>query len=235
MKYTQAFDFIKRLLCLSCNNYSTVLALVKHPFFSATNNSLDDVMSDIMEGRWLESERREQLQRLKMMESSMMPLDEHRAHLASEERAAIVDWLFEIVSVFDKSTRSVFIAMAYLDKAISRSGEVRSMRPNVYLLILERCHFSHADCCTIHLTQSVRRDQLQLLAATCLHIASKVEDNLPLDVTNLYYSADRTFQKEDIVEVEVRILQHLDWHLWSATVHDFVGLYHKYLGIGDNT
>ncbi len=80
----------------------------------------------------------------------------------------------------------------------------------------------------------MRKDQLQLLAATCLHIASKIEDDVPIDVTNLFYSADKTFEKEDIVELEVRVLKLLDFYLFP-TIHDFVGLYHQYLGIVDKT
>ena len=65
----------------------------------------------------------------------------------------------------------------------------------------------------------VRRSQLQLLAATCLHIASKVEDEEPINVTELHYCADRMYDIEDVVNLEEETLEILAETIWNAATY----------------
>jgi hypothetical protein len=77
----------------------------------------------------------------------------------------------------------------------------------------------------------VKKNQLQLFAATCLHIASKIEDDKAVDVKELHYCADRTFQPKDIIELEEEILQECNWCLSSPTIIDFTMIYLEYLRV----
>ena len=76
----------------------------------------------------------------------------------------------------------------------------------------------------------VKRKQLQLLAATCLHIASKLEDEKAVNVTDLHLSADRMYNVEDIVNLEEETLETIEWFISSPTIHDFVLIYHECIG-----
>ena len=76
----------------------------------------------------------------------------------------------------------------------------------------------------------VKKSRLQLLAATCLHIASKLEDEGAVNASELHYCADRTFDTEDITRQEEDILDQIHWNISCPTIHDFVSLYQGYLG-----
>ena len=76
----------------------------------------------------------------------------------------------------------------------------------------------------------MKKNQLQLLAATCLHIASKIEDDVAVNVQELHYCADRIFKAKDIVELEEHIFQQIDWSLSLPTIYDFVMIYQEHLG-----
>jgi hypothetical protein len=64
-----------------------------------------------------------------------------------------------------------------------------------------------------------------LLAATCLHIASKIEDNEAITVKELHYCADRTYDVVDIVNLEERVLEEIGWNVTPTTINDFHSTY----------
>ncbi len=57
---------------------------------------------------------------LKQKESRIELVD-NRVHTKSGQWEKIVDWLFEIITVFEKSSQIVFMAMGYLDQYIGNS------------------------------------------------------------------------------------------------------------------
>ena len=107
------------------------------------------------------------------------------------QAAAMVDWLFEIATVFQLSTRTVFVAVGYYNKCCQRSGTKK----------------------------------YQLLAATCLYIASKCEDCHHVLVGNLSFSADRMFNETHIISMERRVLDAIGWDLYVPTIYDFARSY----------
>ena len=118
------------------------------------------------------------------------------------QAAAMVDWLFEIATVFHLSTRTVFVAVGYYNMCCQRS---------VVNTILD--------------TNEAGSKNFQLLAATSLYIASKCEDCHHVLVGNLSFSADRTFNEADIIATERRVLDAIDWKLYLPTIYDFVRSY----------
>jgi serine/threonine protein kinase len=107
-------------------------------------------------------------------------------------RAMLVDWLVELVDVFDMYLRSAFLAVAYTDAFLSRT--------------------------------TVSRDQLQLVAATCLHVASKCEDTAYISVNDLVMCADNLYTSAEVLQMEEKLLNVLDFRLGVPNVYDFLKL-----------
>jgi hypothetical protein len=124
----------------------------------------------------------------------------HREFVLFEpyQAAAMVDWLFEIATVFQLSTRTVFVAVGYYNICCQVS---------VVGNILD--------------TQETGTKKYQLLAATCLYIASKCEDCHHVLVGNLSFSADRMFNEADLISMERRVLDAIEWNLYLPTIYDF--------------
>jgi hypothetical protein len=124
--------------------------------------------------------------------------------ISTEQRASIVDWLFEIVTVFNKNTKTVYLAMEYLDEYLNKVSR------------------SEPDLKSID-------SELQLIAATCLYIASKCNDDVPIRIDDLPFCADKIFVTTDILRLEEIILLETEWNLINLTLHDVVLSYLKQL------
>ena len=111
-------------------------------------------------------------------------------------RSILVDWLVEVVDVFNMSIRSVYLAVQFVDQYMKK--------------------------------KPVKRSSLQLVGATCLHIASKCEDVAYIGAEDLTVCADNVYSSVDVLLKEEEILNDLDFNLSSATVLDFVVLYLEY-------
>ena len=66
---------------------------------------------------------------------------------------------------------------------------------------------------------------MQLIAATCLHIASKIEDDDFVSVDDLVFCADKTFARNDLIALEGIILKKIRWQISNPLIYDFVMLY----------
>jgi serine/threonine protein kinase len=111
--------------------------------------------------------------------------------IKASHRAILVDWLVEIVDVFDMSPRTTFVAMSFLDAYIARGLNIQT-------------------------------DKLQLFGATCLHIASKIEDGVRyISTKDLTFCGDNTYKIHDIVDMERKILSSIDFEISLPTVFDF--------------
>lgn len=133
---------------------------------------------------------------LKMIEKKTC-FDIPRKHIRQDQWATLVDWLLEIVDVFKLNNRAAFVAMNYFDRFIA-SNETKYTLTGNY----------------------------QLLAATCLHIASKCEEGMIIGVHDLVLSADNTYTVKDIISLEELVLRVLRWQVSSPVVLDFATLHH---------
>ncbi len=102
-----------------------------------------------------------------------------------DHRSLLVDWLVEVVDVFEISLRTLFLGVAYMDRYLRKS----------------RSH----------------RKQFQLIGATCLHIASKVEDVSYIGVDDIALCLDRMYEPRDILDIEETVLNSLQFQLVRKT------------------
>jgi transcription initiation factor TFIIIB Brf1 subunit/transcription initiation factor TFIIB len=90
-------------------------------------------------------------------------------------------------------------------------------------------YFDHFVLCQ----SRVHKRNYQLLVGACLLLASKCESSASpgISSSDISFSADNTFSSEDVLEKENVILSALRWKLAIPTIHDFVQLYIRKLGL----
>jgi cyclin A len=79
----------------------------------------------------------------------------------------------------------------------------------------------------------VRANKLQLVGVTCLMIAVKNLESADLDVHDFVRLSDNLFTKREIVHMEARILELLDFKINAPTVHTFLQYFHKVARLDD--
>lgn len=79
----------------------------------------------------------------------------------------------------------------------------------------------------------IRPDELQLLAAACILVSSKFFEVEFIFPESLCHYSDNAFDKESLLEYEIKVLTTLEWRTMAITPHDFVGILVKRIGIAD--
>ncbi|KAF4129950.1 Cyclin C-terminal domain-containing protein [Phytophthora infestans] len=74
---------------------------------------------------------------------------------------------------------------------------------------------------------TVGKSQLQLLGAACLHAASKMEDLTYIGVRDLVLCADNIYTATEVREMEVKVLNTLNFALLVPTALDFLNIYER--------
>jgi len=69
---------------------------------------------------------------------------------------------------------------------------------------------------------NIKKTQLQLLGATCMFIASKLKETLPLTAEKLVIYTDHSVTFNDLMDCELLVLNRLKWDLSAVTAHDFL-------------
>lgn len=75
------------------------------------------------------------------------------------------------------------------------------------------------------------RSELQLVGITSLFIACKYEELQPPDVKDFVYVTDKAFTREQILDLEVKILNALDWRVTVPSALTFLRRYAKVLDL----
>jgi hypothetical protein len=120
-------------------------------------------------------------------------------------RKDVIDWLIGVMDTFSMlmSTRTGFFAAALVDSYLLRPKE-------------SRCELK-------------RPEDLRLVAATCLYIASKCEDVSHVGIASLTFqaedSAGSNFDSVDILLTEESILNALDFDIYLPTVIDHLHIF----------
>ena len=70
------------------------------------------------------------------------------------------------------------------------------------------------------------KKQLQLIASSCLLIASKYEEIYPPEIRDFVYISNRLFNKEDMIEIEYDILKILNFNLLTVSPYIFLVRFH---------
>ncbi|XP_039861071.1 G1/S-specific cyclin-D1 [Simochromis diagramma] len=70
--------------------------------------------------------------------------------------------------------------------------------------------------------EATRKTRLQLLGATCMFLASKMKETVPLTAEKLCIYTDNSVLPGELLQMELLVLNKLKWDLASATPHDFI-------------
>ena len=103
--------------------------------------------------------------------------------LTSKMRALLVDWLVEVQVQFDLLQETLFLSVSILDRFLQEEG------------------------------QKTHKDQLQLVGVTALFIACKVEEVFMPDISDFVLITDNSHSKQDIKNMEIKILGTLNFKL----------------------
>jgi serine/threonine protein kinase len=195
---TDGVHLLNGLLCPDPTRRISIFDAFQHPYLS---NMRENEQPSNHESSCYALQKLKHLQRMEKEYHARQrtPLIRFETHQA----AAMVDWLFEIASVFHLNTRTVFLSVGYYNQCCHQSV-IRTL---------------------LDTTTQVGSEKIQLLAATCLYIASKCEDDFHVQCGNLVFSADRTFHVNDIIGLELKVLNTIEWKLSVPTIYDFVTLY----------
>ncbi|KAI9517703.1 G1/S-specific cyclin-D1 [Dissostichus eleginoides] len=70
--------------------------------------------------------------------------------------------------------------------------------------------------------EATRKTRLQLLGATCMFLASKMKETVPLTAEKLCIYTDNSVHPGELLKMELLVLNKLKWDLASVTPHDFI-------------
>lgn len=71
----------------------------------------------------------------------------------------------------------------------------------------------------------IKKDQLQLVGITALHMAAKLEEIYPPGLEKLSYITDNSCSKDAMWKMELEMMKALDWKLAALTVNTWLNLY----------
>lgn len=75
--------------------------------------------------------------------------------------------------------------------------------------------------------QQINRKQLQLVGVTCLFISTKYEEIYPPDLRDFVYVTDKAYTKQQILEMEGRVLSALNFNITINSSYLFLERYTK--------
>ena len=187
-------DGLNLLKIISCEHHHPKIsasAILEHNYFKDITSGTEGPIFEIEQGT-------------KSSHGLQEPLECSADYIIFEpaQASAMVDWLFEIASVFHVNTRTVFVAVGYYNRCCQH-------------LIMERIFGRRI--------RGIKR--YQLLAATCLYIASKCEDDFHVNSNNLSFAADRTFHEHEVMALEHQVLDAIEWNLSMPNIYDFAMTY----------
>ena len=102
----------------------------------------------------------------------------------------LLEWLFEVHIKFKLSLFSYYLTMHIVDEIVSSDKE-----------------------------GFVTTQNLQLLGCCVMHIACKHEEEFGVEVNDWVFICEKCFTCEDMVKMEQRILQELEWKLVIPTLY----------------
>ncbi|XP_055987756.1 G1/S-specific cyclin-D1 isoform X1 [Sorex fumeus] len=70
--------------------------------------------------------------------------------------------------------------------------------------------------------EPVPKSRLQLLGATCMFVASKMKETIPLTAEKLCIYTDHSVRPDELLHMELLLVNKLKWNLAAMTPHDFV-------------
>ena len=124
----------------------------------------------------------------------LMPLSFMDKHkLSINARERMVDWMVEVFSVYKCDPGTFELAVHIMDSFISKSRKV------------------------------IHDEDIHLIGLTCIYIASKIEDIIPLRMSHIVKSLGHdTFKAKTIIRKEREIIKAINFDFFTAGTYDYI-------------
>ncbi|XP_047544927.1 G2/mitotic-specific cyclin-B3 isoform X2 [Vanessa atalanta] len=121
--------------------------------------------------------------------------------ITSWMRALLVDWMVEVQESFELNHETLYLAVKLVDLYLTRSSKTQPEKE--------------------HLT----KEELQLLGASALFIASKFDERIPPLVDDFLYICDGAYTLSQLLKMEMTILRVVDFDLGIPLSYRFLRRY----------
>eukprot|EP00746_Dinoflagellata_sp_MGD_P151549 gnl/MRDRNA2_/MRDRNA2_83119_c0_seq1.p1 gnl/MRDRNA2_/MRDRNA2_83119_c0~~gnl/MRDRNA2_/MRDRNA2_83119_c0_seq1.p1 ORF type:complete len:292 (+),score=-10.26 gnl/MRDRNA2_/MRDRNA2_83119_c0_seq1:161-1036(+) len=126
-------------------------------------------------------------------------LESNQYFLNKELRCTLINWMVEVVQEFKLQTETLFLAISYVDRYLS--------------------HIKN---------KNLFRSRLQLVGVSAIFLAAKFEEIRPPNISKIIFIADYTYTKPEVLAMEWRIFNVLEFRLIQPTPLTF--LYRFFVG-----
>ncbi|XP_028169017.1 G2/mitotic-specific cyclin-B3 isoform X2 [Ostrinia furnacalis] len=133
----------------------------------------------------------------------LFPIDDYLQRMngiTSWMRALLVDWMVEVQESFELNHETLYLAVKLVDLFLARSSQ-RPQRPQL------------------------SKEELQLLGASALFIASKFDERIPPLVDDFLYICDGAYTLSQLLKMEMNILRVIDFDLGVPLSYRFLRRY----------
>lgn len=137
-----------------------------------------------------------------------VPMSPIESLIFYEWRPIVVDWLMEVATNYSLARKTVQLAMQYFDW-YNRLGSSNA---------------SNANELVVKWYLPIDKTNVQLLAVTCLMIASKVEEIHSPTCLDFTVVNDNAYQNHQLVDLELRLVSLMRWRLIYTTPTDWLNL-----------
>ncbi|XP_013186998.1 G2/mitotic-specific cyclin-B3 [Amyelois transitella] len=134
----------------------------------------------------------------------LFPIDDYLQRMegiTSWMRALLVDWMVEVQESFELNHETLYLAVKLVDLFLTRSSKTQPRHE--------------------HLT----KEELQLLGASALFIASKFDERIPPLVDDFLYICDGAYTLSQLLKMEMNILKVIDFDLGIPLSYRFLRRY----------
>ncbi|KAI8428327.1 hypothetical protein MSG28_002521 [Choristoneura fumiferana] len=134
----------------------------------------------------------------------LFPVDDYLSRMkgiTSWMRALLVDWMVEVQESFELNHETLYLAVKLVDLFLTKSSQTQPERE--------------------HLT----KEELQLLGASALFIASKFDERIPPLVDDFLYICDGAYSLSQLLKMEITILRTVNFDLGIPLSYRFLRRY----------
>ncbi|CAD7946604.1 unnamed protein product [Amoebophrya sp. A25] len=160
-----------------------------------------------------------------------------RDHMDFGDPQQVTEYAVDIYNFLSAKEQSAEMRVhrGFLDGAAEVSGRMRGilldwlievhykfklLPETLYLCVNLIDRFLQKDKC-------IPKRRLQLMGGTCMLVAAKYEEYRPPEVRDICYIMDNAYQKEDVLEMEVQVLNTLQFSLTTASPLQFLEFFAK--------
>ncbi|XP_022120191.1 G2/mitotic-specific cyclin-B3 isoform X3 [Pieris rapae] len=134
----------------------------------------------------------------------LFPIDDYLTRIkgiTAWMRALLVDWMVEVQESFELNHETLYLAVKLVDLFLTRSSRK----------LPEREHLN--------------KEELQLLGASALFIASKFDERIPPLVDDFLYICDGAYTLNQLIKMEIKIVKTIDFDLGIPLSYRFLRRY----------